>query len=57
MQAHASQMRTREYAELQLARARIRGLSAGVMHAQALFPNDPALFDSLLPLFRSARRF
>jgi LmbE family N-acetylglucosaminyl deacetylase len=57
MRAHASQMRTRDYAELQLARARILGLSAGVGHAQALFPNDPALFDSLLPLSRSARRF
>jgi LmbE family N-acetylglucosaminyl deacetylase len=57
MQAHASQMRTRDYVELQLARARIRGLSAGVAHAQPLFPNDPALFDSLLPLLRSARRF
>jgi len=57
MQAHASQLRTRDYVELQLGRARILGLSAGVMHAQALFPNDPALFDSLLPLSRSARRF
>ena len=57
MQAHASQMATRDYVELQLARARIRGLGAGVMHAQPLFPNDPALFDSILPLSRSARRF
>jgi LmbE family N-acetylglucosaminyl deacetylase len=57
MQAHRSQMRSREYVELQLGRARIRGLSAGVAHAQAIFPNDPALFDSLLPLSRSARRF
>jgi N-acetylglucosamine malate deacetylase 1 len=57
MQAHASQLRTRDYVELQLGRARIRGLSAGVTHAQALFPNDPGLFDSLLPLSRSARRF
>ena len=57
MRAHASQMGTRDYVELQLARTRIRGLSAGVMHAQPLFPNDPGLFDSLLPLSRSARRF
>lgn len=57
MRAHASQLRTRDYVELQLGRARARGLSAGVMHAQALFPNDPALFDSILPLSRSARRF
>jgi len=57
MSAHASQMKTRNYAELQLARARMRGLDAGITHAQALWPNDPLLFDSLAPLARGARRF
>ncbi len=57
MQAHVSQMKTRNYVELQLARARLRGLDAGVTHAQALWPNDPLLFDSLTPLTRGARRF
>ena len=57
MRAHASQLRTRDYVELQLGRARIRGQRAGVGHALALYPNDPALFDSLVPLSRSARRF
>jgi LmbE family N-acetylglucosaminyl deacetylase len=57
MRAHASQLATRDYVELQLGRARIRGLGAGVSHAQPLFPNDPALFDSILPLSRSARRY
>lgn len=57
MQAHASQMQTRNYADLQLARARVRGLDAGVTHAQALWPNDPLLFDSLALLARGARKF
>jgi len=57
MEAHASQMKTRNYVELQLARARVLGLDAGVAHAQALYPNDPLLFASLAPLARGARRF
>ncbi len=57
MRAHASQLRARDHVELQLGRARVRGLRAGVGHAVPLFPNDPALFDSLVPLSRSARRF
>jgi N-acetylglucosamine malate deacetylase 1 len=56
MRAHASQLRTRDYLELQLGRARIRGIRAGVGHAIPLYPNDPAVFDSLVPLSRSARR-
>jgi LmbE family N-acetylglucosaminyl deacetylase len=57
MEAHASQMRTRNYVELQLTRARLNGLRGGVEHALALFPNDPLVFDSLAPLGRAARRF
>jgi LmbE family N-acetylglucosaminyl deacetylase len=57
MEAHASQMRTRNYVELQLARAREQGLRAGVDHAQPLYPHDPLVFDSLAPLTRAARRF
>ena len=57
MEAHASQLRTRNYVELQLARARVLGLRAGVRHAQALFPADPLLFNSLEPLSGSARSF
>lgn len=47
MEAHASQMRTRNYLELQVARARALGLGAGVAHAQALYPNDPPLLAGL----------
>src|ERR1017187_5257784 len=40
MEAHASQTRIRNYVELQIARARLNGLRAGIRHAIALFPND-----------------
>jgi hypothetical protein len=50
-------MKTRNYVELQLTRARVRGLDAGVAHAQALWANDPLVFDSLATLTRGARRF
>ncbi len=57
MEAHATQLRTRNYVDLQRARARVLGLEAGVEFAQALYPNDPLVFDSLAPLGRAARRF
>jgi LmbE family N-acetylglucosaminyl deacetylase len=57
MEAHASQMPTRNYAELQVARARVHGLRAGVGHAIPLFANDALVFDSLATLGRAARQF
>ncbi len=57
MSAHGSQLQTREYVELQLARARLHGLRAGVSHAIPLWPNDPPAFDSLATLDRGARHF
>jgi LmbE family N-acetylglucosaminyl deacetylase len=57
MEAHGSQMQTRNYVELQLTRARLYGLRAGIGHAMALFPNDPLVLDSLAPVSRGARRF
>jgi LmbE family N-acetylglucosaminyl deacetylase len=56
MAAHESQLSSRNYVELQLARARVQGLRAGVEYAQALYPNDPLVFASLAPLARAARR-
>jgi hypothetical protein len=47
MEAHASQMKTRNYAEFQLARAKVNGMRAGVSYAQPLFPNDALVLDSL----------
>jgi len=57
MAAHLSQTSARSYVELQLTRARLRGLRAGIGHAIALFPNDPPVLDSLAQLGRGARRF
>jgi LmbE family N-acetylglucosaminyl deacetylase len=57
MRAHASQQATQKYVELQLARARVIGLRAGLGHAIALFPNDPLVFSSLAQLDRAARQF
>ncbi len=57
MEAHVSQAATRNYVELQLTRARLRGLRAGVGHAIALFPNDPLVLDSLAQAGHAARRF
>jgi N-acetylglucosamine malate deacetylase 1 len=57
MKAHSSQTQARAYVELQLTRARLRGLRAGVEHAIALFPNDPLVFDSLAKAGRGERAF
>lgn len=57
MEAHASQASSRNYVELQLTRARLNGLRAGVGHAIALFPNDALVINSLAQLHRGARRF
>jgi LmbE family N-acetylglucosaminyl deacetylase len=57
MSAHHSQVKARNYIELQLTRARLLGARAGIGHAMALFPNDPLVLDSLAQSSRSARRF
>ncbi|MES2692811.1 MAG: PIG-L family deacetylase [Verrucomicrobiota bacterium] len=57
MEAHASQMKTRNYLELQLTRARLNGLRAGAEYAVPLFPADALLVESLSQLGRGARRF
>ena len=57
MEAHASQLKTRNYVELQLTRARLNGLRAGVSHAIPLFPSDPIVVNSLAALERAARQF
>ena len=57
MESHATQVKARPYVEMQLTRARVNGLRAGVGHAIALYPNDPPLVDSLARLGRSTSRF
>lgn len=56
MKAHATQVSARDYVELQLTRARLHGLRAGVSHAIPLFPNDPVLIDSLAVVGGATRR-
>jgi LmbE family N-acetylglucosaminyl deacetylase len=57
MNAHKSQVSTRNYTELQLTRARLLGARAGVDYAIALFPNEPLIFESLALAGRGARQF
>jgi len=57
MEAHASQTTARRYVDLQLARARLHGLRAGVEYATPLFPADALVFASLSELGRGARGF
>ena len=57
MEAHVSQVAARNYVELQITRAGLRGLRAGIGHAIALFPNDPLVLDSLAQVSRGARHF
>jgi LmbE family N-acetylglucosaminyl deacetylase len=57
MEAHASQMKTRNYVDLQVARARVHGLNAGLQYAQPLWADSPAVVDDLTTLSRGARKF
>ncbi|MBA3272717.1 MAG: PIG-L family deacetylase [Chthoniobacterales bacterium] len=57
MECHSSQLRTRRYIDLQLARARLLGIEAGVEYAQALFTTEPWLVANLSELPRSVRLF
>jgi LmbE family N-acetylglucosaminyl deacetylase len=57
MKAHASQGRTRNYADVQLLRARSWGARANVEYGTPLFPNDPIVVETLAPVSRGARQF
>ncbi len=57
MKEHATQSATRNYSDLQLARARLNGLRAGVGHAIALFSADPIVVTSISEVGRGARSF
>ena len=57
MEAHATQVKARNYVEMQLTRARVNGMRAGIGHAIALYPNDPLVVDSLARLGPTASRF
>ena len=55
MSAHESQMRTRNYLDLQISKARTLGLSSGTEYAVELSSNDPLIADSISTLPRAAR--
>ncbi len=57
MEAHGSQVLAKPYVEAQLTRARLRGLSAGLGHAIALFPADPVVVGGLESVATGARSF
>jgi len=57
MECHASQMKTRHYTDLQVARSRVLGAEIGVEHAMAVWANDPIRLETLTDLALSGRRF
>lgn len=57
MECHQTQLRTRNYIDLQTARARLLGIEAGVEYAQALYATDDMLVTSLAELPASVRLF
>ena len=57
MACHASQMLTRDYVELLVARSRALGAEIGVEHAMAVWANDPIRLEGLTELVGSGRRF
>jgi LmbE family N-acetylglucosaminyl deacetylase len=57
MRCHASQMKTRGYAELRMSSARSLGLSIGVEYAAGFYVNDSVRVDALSDLSLSSRHF
>jgi N-acetylglucosamine malate deacetylase 1 len=57
MACHASQMRTRDYTGLLLARARALGAEIGAGHALAVWAADPLRVDALSDLPSAVRRY
>lgn len=57
MECHQTQLRTRNYVELQTARARLLGIEAGVEYAQTLFLTGDLAVTSLTQLPTSVRLF
>lgn len=55
--AHKSQLKTRNYIDLVIARARVLGLSINAQYAQGLYLNDPLVLDVPSSASGSARNF
>lgn len=57
MNCHQSQVKNKNYVELQKAGARLLGLTIGVESALGLFTNDPVRLDAISDLTLSSRNF
>ncbi len=57
MGCHESQLQTRNYIDLQVARARVLGAEIGVAYAMALWANDPICLAGITDLQGTGRRF
>ena len=57
MNCHQTQVRSKNYIELQRAAARLLGLAAGVEYAAGVWANDPVRVESISDLALSARCF
>ena len=57
MECHASQMKTRNYIDLQVARARVLGAEIGTAYAMGAWANDALRLEALSDLGLSGRRF
>jgi len=57
MECHQSQMKTRNYIDLQVARTRVLGAEIGAGYAMALWANDPICLAGISDLQGTGRRF
>jgi bacillithiol biosynthesis deacetylase BshB1 len=57
MECHQSQLETRNYVDLQVARSRLLGAEIGVSSAMAVWANDPIRLEGITDLPGSGRRF
>jgi len=57
MNCHRSQLKTKNYLDLQNARARLLGIEIGAEYAMKLYSEEPIRVDSLFELTLSARNF
>lgn len=57
MACHESQLKTRDYLEYQLERARTLGRECGTQYVQMLYSEEPIMLSSLTDICGSARKF
>lgn len=57
MRCHATQVKSKNYIDLQKSAARLLGLSAGTEYAIGLYANDPLRLDAISDIVLSSRNF